>query len=408
MIRSKKIIFLALIIAGIIIFFSRCLSSENRHDPRGEAYAGSASCITCHQNIYQSYLHTAHYQSASPASSASITGSFSTGSNTFIVNDSVKIVMEKRNNVFYQVMYIHNKESEAHRFDIVFGSVKGQSYLYWKNDLLFQMPISYFSALQSWTSSPGYTSGTINFTRPVNLGCFECHSSYIAAASSHVPVKQNANAFDKSTLIYNIDCERCHGPAATHVNFHTAYPEQTKARYIVSFNSLSRTQKIAMCAVCHSGTKNTVLRSTFTFKPGDSLESFMQRVYSIYDRPDVHGNQAQLLAQSKCFINSNMDCATCHNTHVKDRGNNAAYAQHCTTCHTPSDHNFCKMADSSNISFIKNNCTRCHMPTQPSSAIVVQTSTSKTNIACYIINHRIAVYPYESKKIMEAYKSQTH
>lgn len=164
-----------------------------------------------------------------------------------------------------------------------------------------------------------------------------------------------------------------------------------------------------MCAVCHSGNKNIMLRSTFPFKPGDSLDNFMQRVYSPYDRPDVHGNQSQLLAQSQCFINSNMDCSTCHNTHVKDRGNHAIYAQHCMTCHSEANHNFCKMADTSNISFLKNNCTRCHMPAQPSNAIVVQTSKSNTNIACYIITHRIAIYPKESEKIMsEEFNNKNH
>jgi|ERR1022692_325061 hypothetical protein len=148
-----------------------------------------------------------------------------------------------------------------------------------------------------------------------------------------------------------------------------------------------------------------MLRSTFAFKPGDSLEGFMQRVYTIYDRPDVHANQSLLLAQSKCFINSNMDCSTCHNTHIKDRGNYPQYAQHCQNCHSTTNHNFCKMADSSNISFLKNSCTRCHMPAQPSNAIVVQTSKNRTNIPCMVISHRIAVYPEESKKIIAYLKN---
>ena len=400
--RKKKILLIT-IIFGCILFFSYCLDSKNNNDPRGKSYAGSSACIKCHQPIYESYLRTAHYQSASPASLPAIAGSFSKDSNSFIVNDSMKVIMEEREGIPYQVLYVNGKETKAERFDIIFGSAKGQSYLYWKGDLLFQLPVSYFTALHSWTSSPGYPADRLIFDRPVYERCFECHTSYISQSLQQSLGLQNAKALDKSTLIYNIDCERCHGPAATHVNFHTAYPEQKEGRYIVSYKSLSRSQKIDMCAVCHSGNKNVMLKPTFAFKAGDTLSHFMLRDYNLAInpvRPDVHGNQTRLLALSKCFMMSNMDCATCHNTHANDRGNYAQYARHCQSCHSTVNHNFCKMADTSNIFFLKNNCTRCHMPEQPSNIIMVKTSKTRMDTSILMVNHRIAVYPEESKKIM--------
>jgi hypothetical protein len=208
------------------------------------------------------------------------------------------------------------------------------------------------------------------------------------------------NAFINKSLIYSIDCERCHGPGASHVKFQEENPDERGGKFIVSFKNLSRSQKIDQCAVCHSGTKNIQLRSTFGFRPGDSLDAYIQRVYTPYMKADVHGNQSLLLAQSKCYINSKMDCSNCHNTHQMDRGNYSKYAQYCQSCHTIEKHNFCKAADSSNISYLKDNCTRCHMPAQPSQAITVQTSNNKAVIACQVINHRIAIYPEESTKIM--------
>ena len=295
---------------------------------------------------------------------------------------------------------------------LFFGNTKGQTYLYWKNDLLFQLPVSYFAASHSWSSSPGYPSDTVIFNRPIYGRCFECHTSYIKEVAQTSSSNYDSKALEKNSIIYNIDCERCHGPSATHVNFHTAYPEEKKARYIVSFNSLSRQQKIDVCAVCHSGNKNFMVASTFAFRPGDTLAKFMipRYINTVYPniKPDVHGNQPQLLSMSKCFINSNMDCATCHNTHINDRGNKISYAQKCMTCHTDASHNFCKIANASNISFLKNNCTTCHMPQQASNVIKMKITETGKNKSILMVNHRIAVYTDESKKIMEEYKNQTH
>ncbi len=77
----RKIILTGSIITGILLF-SRCLES-GRHDPRGTIYAGSASCVSCHRQIVDSYGHTPHYHSAAIATPAAIEGSFSKDSNTF-------------------------------------------------------------------------------------------------------------------------------------------------------------------------------------------------------------------------------------------------------------------------------------------------------------------------------------
>jgi Cytochrome c554 and c-prime len=408
---SRKKVFFLMLIVGSVFFLSQCVETDKDHDPRGKVYAGSASCLTCHRAIAESYTHTAHFHSASPASLSTIGGRFSKDSNTFTVNDSMKVVMEVRDAVPYQVLYVHGKQKRAERFDIVFGSAKGQSYLYWKGDLIFQLPISYFTSLHSWTGSPGFPVDQVIFDRPIYQRCFECHSSYIKEATDQVSGREQAEALDKNTAIYNIDCERCHGPAASHVNFHTENPGLKEGRYIVSYKSLSREQKMDMCAVCHSGNKNFMLGSTFGFRPGDTLARFMlPRMGNTPNagQPDVHGNQIRLLASSRCFMGSTMDCSTCHDTHANDRGNFAQYAQHCQSCHAEGGDHFCKMADSSNIAFLRNNCSKCHMPEQRSNIIIVKTSTGGVNTAISMINHRIAVYPEEAKKIIAEMKQEEH
>jgi len=396
---GKKISLIGMIVLGVLLF-SRCLHSGARdQDPRGAAYAGSASCVSCHRPIVNAYFHTSHYHSASLASPGAIAGGFTKDSNSFVMNDSTKIVMERREGVPYQVLYVNGRQRRAERFDIVFGYSKGQAYLYWKKDQLYQLPISWFTSLHRWTSSPGYPTGMAFFDRPVLERCFECHTSFITQSDG-----QNENALDKGSMILDIDCERCHGPAANHVSFHTEYPDEMQGRYIMSYKHLTREQKIDMCAVCHSGNKGIQLRTVFGFRPGDSLTHFVLPDHVTPVRPDVHGDQVALLASSKCFRMSEMDCSTCHNIHINDHGDYAGYAQRCQGCHNTVNHNFCKIADARNISFLKGNCTRCHMPAQPSNIIKVRATETNGNTAIFMVNHRIAVYPEESKEIINGLK----
>ena len=132
----RKLIFLT-VIAGSVFTLTKCFRSSGFTDPRGPFYAGSDACLDCHKTLSSSFAHTAHFLSTRIADSNTIRGSFSKGSNELQINDSTRIRMEKRDSGFYQVLYTGNKEIESHRFDLVMGAVKGQTYLYWKEERVF-------------------------------------------------------------------------------------------------------------------------------------------------------------------------------------------------------------------------------------------------------------------------------
>jgi hypothetical protein len=374
-----------LLVMVLVVGFTRCFRGRSFGDPRGENYAGSEQCARCHQSISNSFAHTAHFLSTRVANATDVSGSFSTGSSEIKIDESTRIVMEKKESGLYQTLYVNNKPKESHRFDLVMGAMKGQTYLYKKGDSFFQLPVSYFSALHEWTASPGYSFSHLDFNRPVAEECFGCHSSF---------VEKNQSA------IYPIDCERCHGPGAAHVQFHDEHPETKQAKFMVSFLSLTRAQKIDLCAVCHSGTKHILLRSTFGFKMGDSLTSFLVPLYT-GDQLDVHGNQAQLLSQSKCFRMSLMDCTTCHDAHQNQRDMIQSFNDRCQGCHNSAGEHTCKIMTPSNQSFIQNNCTDCHMPAQSSKSITVLVAGQTMAVANRVVNHRIAVYPEESAAFLK-------
>jgi len=408
---KRSILLVLVFLVPLVIIFSQCYNrNEQPEDPRGNLYAGSASCKKCHQDVYSSYLHTAHYQASGLASAHNIHGSFAKDSNVFQFSKLMKVVMEKRRDGFYQVEYQNNKVVEAHRFDITFGGVKGESYLYWKDHQVYQLPLSYFSALHSWTNSPGYDTISIDFGRVIGRRCFECHSSYIKELPQQTKSLQRIEELDKKSMVLSIDCERCHGPSANHVNYHTEFPDEKNAHYIKSYNSLSRQQRLDMCAVCHSGNKGTYAKTTFAFTPGDTLANFKEAdFYHENTNPatlDVHGNQTQLLAASPCFMKSKMDCATCHNTHINERANLVMYSQKCINCHQNSIHSFTKNAPGLKA-MLNQNCIDCHMPAKPSDAISVQTSGKGMAVPYLVRSHRITIYPKESEKILAYLKSKS-
>jgi hypothetical protein len=115
------------------------------------------------------------------------------------------------------VVYFKGEEKKAMRFDMVIGSgVMGQSFLSWGNNKLYQLPITFFTAANQWSNSPGLRSDKVVINKPVTSRCLECHASY-AQGISGPPLEPME--FDHNKIIYGVNCEKCHGPAAKHGRF---------------------------------------------------------------------------------------------------------------------------------------------------------------------------------------------
>lgn len=407
--RSPFVI--ALAIACLILALSQCVdapeknttsTSQQTGDFRGPGYAGADACKSCHANIHSSYLATAHQLTSAPASAASIKGSFEPGKNEFHYRSNVKVAMEQRDGAFYQVAYLNEVEKQAFPFSTVIGSGrKAQTYLYWWDDNAFQLPVSWSRAAGSWVNSPSYPADKVRFDRLVNIGCFECHGSFVKRKGLQQEGKRLVDYMDKTTTIYGMDCERCHGPAAEHVNFHLKNPAVKEPQHIALYKKLSRQQQVDLCAQCHSG-GHTSKETIFYFKPGDSLSQYFSSPVQTggdVSQLDVHGNQYQLLSGSACYIKSNvLSCTSCHNTHVQERDDLAVLSSRCASCHQAVKHSFASQVP---VTAINNNCIDCHMPALPSRAITLKQDDKKEADANLIRTHFISTYPQETKKFIE-------
>ena len=306
--------------------------------------------------------------------------------------------MEKREDGFYQVEYFRETEKKAHRFDIVIGSgTMGQSYLYWMNNHLFQLPITYFTAANAWSNSPGFPDKVL-FNRIITSRCMECHTTFAKPISE--PDK-DPEEFANDKIIFGVDCEKCHGPAQKHVEFHTQNPSQLIAKYIINPAKLTKQQNLDLCASCHGGRLQKI-KPSFEFTVGNNLADYFKLDTSAPDPKniDVHGNQYGLLRASKCFRMSNtMTCITCHNAHENEKGKITLFSQRCMTCHNNEHQNFCKLSKTMG-SAITANCVDCHVLLKPSKVIAVQLEGGNMPIAALIRSHFINVYPEETKKVM--------
>ncbi len=389
----KSLLVILLFLVSVFLF-TKCVNNATAADPRGRQYAGAASCRQCHQAIYDSAVLSMHFNTTAIAGSANIHGSFTPPGNTFTYLDGAQIKMEKRNNNSFQVMYIDGKEIDTHKFDVIFGGKHAQTFLYSKGNQFFELPLSYYSAANSWATSPGFPIQQPRFDRYVGTVCFECHSSHLETKIEIAGGDGTSEETVPGTLIYGIDCERCHGPAGKHVDYHLGHPEEKVAKFIVENHQLSRQQQSDACEVCHGGNSKAQLISRFKFMPGDTLANFFMQFVPNRNSSqfDVHGNQSQLLAQSKCFRRAaQMTCSTCHDPHVNASNNVSMYSQKCMSCHSEANHNFCPKAATLGES-IKSNCIDCHMPMQSSRAISFQLSGQQERSSYMLRNHRIAVY----------------
>ncbi|MXV50156.1 hypothetical protein GS399_04175 [Pedobacter sp. HMF7647] len=390
--RIKPVYLVPICIFAIVFIFSRCLKSSSKQDFRGPQYAGSEKCVNCHRDIYNSASHTAHFKTSQPTNKNDIL-SLVNQTSQFVFNDDDKVVVHAKGDSIYQTKYRGGSAIESHAIDVTFGAgVKAQTFGFWAVDGLHQLPLTYFRAANGWANSPGYPATTARFERVIPSRCLECHASYTAKEFTGKGTLAQQEKLIKGSIIFGIDCERCHGPAAEHVEFHTNHPEEKKPEFIAVYKQLSRQQKLDMCGVCHSGNDMDMQSSTFAFKPGDKLMDYYYPSFGeSSSQPDVHGKQMQLLQSSKCFQESStLTCTTCHNSHSDVKGL-VAYSHNCRSCHQP-QHNFCTQKDA--VAFTLNtNCIDCHMPQIPSKVINVQIDRQNKTVPYLLRTHRIAVYP---------------
>ncbi|WP_146519717.1 multiheme c-type cytochrome [Stieleria varia] len=323
-----------------------------RHENPG--FVGPAECQECHQEKYQSFLATGHYKTSRPVNESTIDGSFQPGTNTFQTSDpNVSFEMIHQGDEFLQRTHFFDWSFDV-PMDIIMGSSKmAQTYLYWHKDGLYQLNVTHITDGNQWINSPGYIDGDAAYARPIPQRCLECHMTYF-------DFRGKINHYTPGSMILGVTCERCHGPAKEHVEFHRENRDAREAVGITNPADLERLTQMEVCGQCHGGSRH-LKGDALSFRPGDHLDDHYQPPDDELDvKNSVHtSNQLTRLSQSECFLQSQMTCIDCHDPHHNERGNQKLFSSRCMACHkSESD---CGFFPHEGVEFAEN-CVDCHMP----------------------------------------------
>jgi len=354
-------------------------------------YVGAHTCMLCHQNIYDSFMHTGMGESFDIATKQKSSARFG---NHEVVYDKFKDFYYhpfwKKDSLYvleyrlkgHDTIYRHEQQ-----INYVIGS--GQhtnSHIYRVNGFLYQAPITFYTQSGKWDLAPGFSDGfNSRFSREVGLECMSCHNSYPDF------VMGSTNKYN--SVPNGIACERCHGAGEVHVRaIQLGYKvDTTKAidYTIVNPAKLPVNLQVDLCERCHLQ-GNSILKlgkSYFDFRPGmklsDMEDVFMPKYKGMEDEYIMASHMARM-KMSKCYLSSinnkstnplkpyqnTMTCVTCHNPHVDVRSvNDNTFNTICKNCHQPGS---CKqitleIEECNTVpAFARDtNCVSCHMPKGP-------------------------------------------
>ncbi len=332
-------------------------------------YVGMETCRACHQNIYETYIHTGMGKSFDLA----------TKEKSSAVFDKHALVYDKDSDFYYHPFWkdsslyilefrLENGDTTHQRLEkisYVIGS--GQhtnSHLINQNGYVYQAPITFYTQEGKWDLAPGFEDGeNSRFSRIIASECLTCHN--------HLPQHVEGSENKYAEMPRGIECERCHGPGELHVQAKMAGEIVDTSKYIdysiVNPANLPVSLEIDICQRCHLQGIAVLNegKSFYDFRPGMPLNEVMNVFlprYSDSHESFIMASQADRMKLSKCFTVGEMTCTNCHNPHVsvKETTKNK-YNDACKSCHKSLEKEVCT-APMAERQAKKDNCVSCHMP----------------------------------------------
>jgi hypothetical protein len=163
------------------------------------------------------------------------------------------------------------------------------------------------------------------------LNCFRCHTT--------VTSDRGKDVLDESTMIPNVSCERCHGPARSHIEAARRGDDGDTLRLPFGPGRWTTSEQLELCGSCHR------------------LPTTVHQGAIRADNPGLVRHQPVGLMVSACFIKSNraVSCITCHDPHARASSDRTGYEAVCLSCHGAAQQTTCTVSP-------RSGCIDCHMP----------------------------------------------
>jgi hypothetical protein len=286
-----------------------------------DPYIGSKACQECHPGEYAYFSNSGHSRTFRAAVDRSLTDRLH---GRTAVDPEKPDVRWKYTKTDGQFLIDREESGKIERFvaDYAFGSGHHATTFVTVLDLaepkVLEHRLTYYSREGSLLITPGQSEGEDTpITTPhgrelaarETRKCFRCHSTQLSARLDSV--------LDPTTMIPNVSCERCHGPARAHVKAAMSGANASELTLPFGADSWTAETQLRLCGDCHRHPSRV---------PPDRLRA---------DDPELARFQPIGVSQSRCYTQSAgaMSCVTCHNPHARASSDRDGYNVHCLKCH---------------------------------------------------------------------------
>jgi tetratricopeptide (TPR) repeat protein len=332
-------------------------------------YAGSASCLECHERFYELWSSSWHGLAMQPYSSAFAQKQLTPHEKGIVIADNI-----------YRADLDHGVVDEKgvsggkeYKIEQVLG---GKNVYYFLTQFdrgrLQTLPIAYDVKRKEWFDTaasgirhfpgvePGQSVDWRAYPYTFNTACYSCHVSQLS--TNYDP---KTDTYQTTWAEPGINCETCHGPATEHNTIAKATPkgQPLPELRIIRTKTMTKAQRNDLCSGCHA--KASPL--TTGYRPEERFYDHFDLV--TLEDPDFYPDGRDLgenytlasWSMSPCAKSGQLDCMHCHTSSGRYRFKKEMFNNACLPCHEnkvkePAAHTH-HQAESEG-----NKCISCHMP----------------------------------------------
>lgn len=306
-------------------------------------------CQRCHAQIFRNYLRTPMANASGAAGEKLVPGTF-----VHKAADVEYAIGQPGGTPAITWHDLRNPELSGElKLTYFLGSGHlGTTWLYSLDHYLFESPVAWYAASQSYDMKPGLEDSRGLPSLPMQSGCLRCHMSAVQPSDPGTINRYSGPAFFHT----GITCEACHGNAEQHV------ASGGKAA-VVNPAHLNPELRDSVCISCHLEGDITVERAghqILDYQPGQPISGYL--AYYVYAKNNITArgvSEVEQLSQSTCkrMSGDKMSCMSCHDPHFTPAPSQrvAFYRAKCLACHA--EPAFARSHHPGNP-----DCTSCHMP----------------------------------------------